>query len=77
MKNIEKGSVKYLIISTLAIIIAGIILYPILDFLYTKFITNSTFTYSITSHVIAPIGIGAIIGIALWLIDKVSNKNKK
>ena len=34
MKNIERGSIKYLIISTIAIIIAGIILYPILDLLY-------------------------------------------
>lgn len=70
MKNIKKGSVKYLIIYTLSIIIAGIILYPLLDILYCKFITNSEFSYSITDHIISPIIIGAIIGIWLWYYDK-------
>ena len=77
MNNIDKGSVKYLIISIIAISIAGIILYPVLDFLYTKYITRSAFNYSITQHVVAPIVIGTIIEVCLWLFGKYSSKNKK
>ena len=77
MKKIEKDSIKYLIISTVAIIIAGIILYPVLDMFYTKYITRSEFVYSVSQHILAPIGIGTIIGICSWLIDKFGNKCKK
>ena len=72
----DKGSVKYLIISTIAIIVAGIILYPIMDLVYTKFITNSKFVYSVSEHILAPVGIGVIMGPALWLIDKGTSKKK-
>ena len=70
MKTIQKGSIKYLIISTIAIMIAGIIIYPLFDLLYTKFITHSEFIYSVKEHIIKPIEIGFIMGICLWIFDK-------
>ena len=46
MKNIERGSIKHLILLIIAIAIFGMILYPIFDLIYYKFITHSEFVYN-------------------------------
>ena len=76
MKNIERGSIKHLIVSTVAIIVIGVILYPLFDMAYFKFITHSEFIYSFIDHALKPISIGLVIGICLWLVDKHANKKK-
>lgn len=70
MKDIEKGTIKYMLIESITISIFGIILYPLFDFILCKFFTNSTFTYSIFDHIISPIMFGFIIGIFSWLFDR-------
>lgn len=75
MKDIERGSIKYLVIETITIALFGIILYPLFDLILCKFITNSEFVYSIHNHIIQPILFALILGIISWLIDR--NKNKK
>lgn len=70
MINIEKNSIKYLILEMVSISIAGIILWPILDYLYHSIITNSTFVYSAYDHIVKPIIFGSIIGFVFWLFDR-------
>ena len=52
MKNKNFGSLKYLVFQIIVICLVGIILYLIFDLLLCKFITNSTFVYSIHSYII-------------------------
>lgn len=70
MKKIDKNSILYLIILIISISIAGIILYPLLDILYYKFITHSKFVYSVREHIIEPIIFGCIAGTVFWLVEK-------
>lgn len=70
MKNIERGSKKYLCFLIVAVALCGIILYPIFDFLYYKLITHSEFTYSIYRHIVQPTIFACVFGTTFWLIDK-------
>ena len=75
MKNLQQGTIKYLIISIIAISICGIIIYPLFDLLFCKFITNSEFVYSANTHIVRPIIVGIVAGIVFWSFDK--NKNNQ
>lgn len=70
MKNIERGSKKYLVFLIVAVAICGMILYPLFDLILCKFITNSNFDYSIHKHVIQPTLFAFIYGITFWSLDK-------
>ena len=70
MKNIERGSKKYLVFLIFAVAICGMILYPLFDLILCKFITNSNFDYSVHKHVIQPILFAFIYGITFWSLDK-------
>ncbi len=70
MKNIERGSIKHLILLIIAIAVFGIILYPIFDLVYYKFITNSEFVYNFHKYVIQPISFACISGTVFWVIEK-------
>ena len=70
MKNIERGTIKYLVVLIITVVLFGLILYPLFDLVLCKFITNSEFTYSVHSYVIQPILFGSIFGITFWLVDK-------
>lgn len=74
MKNVERGSIKHLILLIITISICGIIIYPLFDLVLYKFITNSEFTYSVKSYIIQPFTAAVIAGIALWTACK---KRKK
>ena len=74
--KIEKGSTKHLIIQTAAIIIAGIIIFPLADFIISL-IFNTQFTYSVEEHIFEPIMYGIVLGIVLWILDKKSIKKAK
>ena len=70
MKNIERGSKKYLFFLIVAVAICGMVLYPLFDLILCKFITNSNFDYSVHKHVIQPILFAFIYGITFWSFDK-------
>ncbi|MBQ9314145.1 MAG: hypothetical protein IJ220_03970 [Clostridia bacterium] len=70
MKNIERGSIKHLIILIIAIAVCGMILYPIYDLIFYKFITNSEFVYSFHSYIIRPLLFSLVLGTTLWVIEK-------
>lgn len=74
MKNIKRGTIKHLVILIIAISICGIILYPLFDLVFCKFITDSEFVYSVKSHIVQPITSAVIAGTLLWIVDKKSNK---
>lgn len=74
MRNIERGTMKYLVVLIIAVAICGMILYPLFDFILCKFITNSNFDYSVHQHLIQPILFAIIYGIVYWLFDK---RNKR
>ena len=77
--KIERGSIAHFLIQTIAIIIAGIVLYPLFDLILCKFITNSEFIYSVHKHIIQPISFGFITGIILWVVEngiKIGNSKK-
>ena len=70
MNNINRGTIKYLVILIIAVAVCGMILYPLFDLVLCKFITNSVFEYSVHSHVIQPIIFGCVFGTSFWAIDK-------
>lgn len=70
MKNIEKGTIKYLVVLIITISICGMIIYPLFDLVLCKFITNSEFVYSFKSYIVQPIIAAVIAGIVLWVVDK-------
>ena len=70
MNNIEKGSIKHLVLLIIMIAIMGIILYPIFDLLLCMFITKAKFIYSVHDYIIQPILFGGIMGTVFWIIDK-------
>ncbi len=73
-KGIEKGSVQHLIIQIISIIIAGLIIFPLCDFLFCKILQNTNFVYSVNDHIIEPIIFGVIAGLIFWTLDKKSVK---
>ena len=74
MKNIERGTIKYLVVLIVVVAVCGMILYPLFDLIFCKFITKSIFEYSIYKYMIQPILFALIFGITFWSIDKKSNK---
>ena len=70
MKNIERGTIKYLIVLIVAVAVCGFILYPLIDLLFCKLITKTIFEYSVQKHIIQPIIFAIIYGLTFWLIDK-------
>ena len=76
MKNIERGTVKYLILLILSTALFGIVLYPLFDFIIDKLITKTEFIYSVTKHIVEPIIFATIFGITFWVVDKKKNEKK-
>ena len=74
IKNIERGTIKYLVVLIIAVAVCGMILYPLFDFAYYKLITNSEFVYSIYNHIIQPIIFSCVFGTTFWLVDKKRSK---
>ena len=70
MKNIERVSIKHLILLIIAIAIFGMILYPIFDLIYYKFITHSEFVYNFHKYIIQPISFACISGTVFWVVEK-------
>ncbi len=69
MKNIERGSVKYLVLLIIWTAIFGLVLFPLFDFIFDK-IGNNDFTYSVSKHVISPIVFAIVYGLTFWIISK-------
>ena len=70
MKNIERGSIKYLAILIISVAVCGVVLYPFFNLIMCKFITHSDFIYSVYNHIIQPIIFAFVYGTTFWAIDK-------
>lgn len=73
MKNIERGSIKYLIVLISLTTISSLILFPLFDLL-SDLLVKEDFTYSLLKHVISPIIFAVTYGITFWALDKRKNK---
>ena len=74
--KIEKGSVKSLIASLCTCLMAGLIFFPLFDWIFDMF-ENKTFTYSIKEHVIIPLIMCSIIAVVCWIIERSKVKKEK
>ena len=68
--KIERGTIKYLVVLILAVMICGMILYPLFDLVYYKYIVKSAFHYSVHRHIIQPTIFATIFGVTFWVVDK-------
>lgn len=73
MKDIERGSIKYLILLILWTAIFGLVLFPLFDFL-SDALMNKTFTYSVDTHLVLPIVFAIVYGLTYWLLDRRKKK---
>ena len=74
MKNIERGTVKHLIVLIITMTIFGLIFYPLVDFLGRKILSVAEFKYSVDRHVVQPIIFAFTYSIIFWAVDR---KRKK
>ncbi len=70
MKKITKNSKSYYFVFGLIAAITGLILYPLFDIVYCKFITNSTFVYSAKEHIVEPLTLAIVLTIVVYGIEK-------
>ena len=75
MNNIDKSSIKYLIILLCIYVVIGLILYPILDFIYYRLVTKSEFVYSVEADVIKPTIVCSIMALCSWIFERKTNNN--
>ena len=74
MKKIENNKWLYTLFLAITTSIFGMILYPLFDYLLAKFITHSTFVYSVEQHIISPIIFGFVVSIVLYFINNKKDK---
>ena len=74
LKNIERGSIKHLLLLILSYTITAIIVFPLFDLILFKFITHTSFEYTVYEYIIKPLIFGIILGTIMWVID---NKKRK
>ena len=75
MKKYLENEWIQLILYIVVTIIMALIIFPVLDFLYSL-ITNNPFMYSIHEHIQRPIEFGIILGIISWVVQKEIKKKK-
>ena len=73
MKKIERGTTKHLMVLVSAVVIFGLLLYPLFDYIICRSIENSNFEYSINQHIIQPILLAFVYGIVFWSAYKKNN----
>ena len=74
--KIEKGSILSLVIHIVSTIIAGMVIFPLLDFLIDLVFTHNRFIYSFQSYIIDPIVFGLLLGLVFWVLERKSVKKK-
>ena len=73
MKKIESTSFQYLILQIVAISVAGMVLWPLLDLFWCAVLSHTQFVYSIPDHLVEPIVFGGIVGTVFWVLEKKKN----
>ena len=70
MKKMQRGTIKYLVWLIIGTAVFGLVLYPLFDLVFCKFLTKTAFDYSVSKHVVQPILFAIIYGISFWALDK-------
>ena len=60
MKKVYENRGLFVLVYGAATAIMGFIIYPLLDLLMCKFITHSTFKYTLADHIISPLIFGFV-----------------
>ncbi len=66
----KKNSKLYYLLFGITTVVMGMILYPILDLIWAKFVTHSPFVYSVRDHIIDPVVFATIITIVYYFTRK-------
>ena len=74
MEKFKKNKILYMILFGLMIGIMGFIIYPLLDYLYYKFITHSNFVYNVQDYIIRPLEFGMIFSVIYCLLFEFRKK---
>ena len=75
-KTLENKGVQ-LVLYIIITIIMGLIIFPLLDFIYCL-INNNSFVYSVHEHIQRPIEMGVILGIVFYIVQNgIKKKNDK
>ena len=67
--KVERGSFKHYLLLVIFMILMGIIIYPILDLIICKFLTQTKFVYTAKEYIFKPMLHGLCIGSGLYFID--------
>ena len=67
--KIERGSFKHYLLLVISMIILGIIIYPLLDFILCEFVYHSKFVYTVKDYILKPVMHGLCVGSGLFFID--------
>ena len=77
LDKLRKNRIKSTLAMALATFVAAMIIWPLLDLLWTKVISHSDFTYTLSDYVLQP-AIFAIITYICWKPEtKLEKKNKQ
>ena len=75
MKKILENKWVRLILNVVIFAIMAMIIFPLLDFIWSLF-TNNTFVYSFKNHIRDPIIFGALLGVVNHLLRIGSKKER-
>ena len=68
MEKLKKNKILYIIVFGLIVGVVGMIMYPVLDLIVCKFITNTKCVWNVYNHIIKPFEFGMIFSIIYCLL---------
>ncbi|MBQ1528080.1 hypothetical protein IIZ77_00325 [Candidatus Saccharibacteria bacterium] len=74
LDNIRKNRIKSSLITALTTFVAAMIIWPLLDLLWTKVISHSDFNYTLSDYVLEPAIFAVIFGIITYIFWKPTTK---
>ena len=73
----KPGTFKLYFIQFVAIFVIGIILWPVLDIIYSAVLTHAPFVYTADQYILQPFIFAVIFAILSYLIDLIRFKTRK
>ena len=73
VEKIRKNRALRMLVNALGTAIAGIIIWPLFDWILCSWITKTPFIYSVHEHIIQPVIFGAIVSIVVDLFFRKEN----
>lgn len=76
LEKIRSNRLYYSLFMGSIALLSGLVMYPLIDYIWTKIDPNRVFIYSLRNHVISPIILGAVYGFVIFLLFNYRNKQK-